>query len=282
MPNAEREKEETIIISKDSFVKYIEKITKTKTVYTFGDEWLYRMSRQVLVSKDVYDIASMIWIIGRSYSASPERQINKALENKIEPANLFCDYATVVKKYLLHNEIAVNKYKYDNIEKDIKTLYSMNELIWQLNKLRIKVSNIDNTDNIISFCSKFLHFCFPHSVFIYDQYSLSGGKRLLEKIEPQTGDKIVENNVHIKDFRIAECEEIYCQVKESIEKSGGVEKDETTEYINHAVRCYSIARFINGYNIKGINIYDDVYSIPRLVDSILLKIGCAKDGTHID
>ena len=285
MSKRDGEKDNICIIGKDRIVQYIEQIAITKTVYTFGDEWLYRMSRQALKSKDVYDIASMIWLIGRSYSASPERQINKAFgsDNKIEPADLFCDYATVVRIFLIKNEEKVKEYTYDNTEKDIDIIYSMNELILQLNKLRINVSHNDNTENIISFCSKFLHFCFPKSIFIYDQYSLCGGNRLFEKIMPKTKNKAVEKNIYVKDFCLDELIEIYSQAKSEKEKvcTGNVE-DDTTGYINHAVRCYSLAKFINDNNISSINIYDDVYSIPRLVDSILLKIGCAKDCIHND
>ena len=106
---------------------------------------------------------------------------------------------------------------------------------------------------------------------------------MFEKIMPKTKNKAVEKNIYVKDFCLDELIEIYSQAKSEKEKvcTGNVE-DDTTGYINHAVRCYSLAKFINDNNISSINIYDDVYSIPMLVDSILLKIGCAKDCIHND
>ena len=67
-------------------IKEIAENAKKGTVYSFGDKWLYRMSRETLKQPDKNKIASMVWLIGRSYAASPER-IAKPIDEDVYKKN---------------------------------------------------------------------------------------------------------------------------------------------------------------------------------------------------
>lgn len=275
-------------VSKDTkdIISYIKEISKEKTVYTYGDKCLYRMCRESLKSKDVYEVASTIWLIGRSYAASPERQIKKSLDeqNKIKSEELFKVFADKIVNNIFNDQRMVEngEYKYndDYIEKDARLLCDTVLLVQKLNMMRTKVSRVDGTENIISFCSKFLHFYMPKQVFIIDQYSLNGSIRILGKIHSQTKEKHVDKDFLVDDFRIKECQDNFSSIDRKVldiltkENRINIKEDKVLEeYRKHICRCYALAMFLNKNDLTGIEIYNNLNSMPRLVDSILLKVG---------
>ena len=75
-------------VCKQELNEIIQHIATTPTVYTYGDRWLYKMSEDVVGSPEDKKIASMVWIIGRSYAASPERIKRLKAQNE-KPEVLF-------------------------------------------------------------------------------------------------------------------------------------------------------------------------------------------------
>lgn len=267
-------------------IQYYQELVEKKTVYSFGDMHLYKMCRDALISKNKEDIASTIWLIGRSYAASPEREIKKAIikgygenkEKQLTSEDLFERFAEALNDAgLLINEM-INDIEYcyerKRINEDVEILYRTVGLIRTINHIRLAVSGLPSTNNIVSFCSKFLHFYMPQSVFLFDQISLNGGKRIFESIKSKTEKKEVCNNLVIKDFQIEECKDIYNDLNNFIDETK-IDKV-MKEYFYHACRCYSLAVYLNN-KVPRIKIYDEVYSMPRLVDSILLRVGHTKE-----
>ena len=194
--------------------------------FGFGNGILYDMCSNSTTDLGNPDhLSDMIWLIGRAYTASPERRTygyerdengklkkndNKRLRLwKATNANdgkggYFISIARdIVKsskfKYLLKivSTVKGSTFSYDNSDIDIAALsngiyavYLYNNLIRNASEEFDGLNASNNPEasvakvagarckNQISFCSKFLHFCCPNIVFIIDQYSLEGGKKL--------------------------------------------------------------------------------------------------------
>ena len=131
--------------------------------------------------------------------------------------------------------------------------------------------------NQISFCSKFIHFCCPNIVFIIDQYSLDGGKKLIPQKQLSYKPKFekLSNTFEELDFvnLLSEYKETLVAVKrvladqknisfltESISK----EDEKTSSYIEHCVRAYCISQFLHNQQIENVT--------PRLIDDLFLRI----------
>lgn len=147
-------------------------------------------------------LAAQMWLIGRSYAASPERRNYKVkvkFTNSGDGLDTFFDclahkllergtdvnkeYMEVLRYLSLHKNFG---YTFDDEEKDLKVLCDsiravelFNETIkkarYKIDEEDIKKSGVDNLQqiqegqsNLISFCSKFLHFHAPNFVFIKD------------------------------------------------------------------------------------------------------------------
>ena len=178
---------------------------------SFGNEVLYNMCKENPCHNDANVVEGKMWLIGRSYAASPERRqgekapadIDKVLGN-----NTDSDFFGAIAKKIAENErngksmldkeieqmkIPLKKYRHDTSEEDLIILSKTIELVKLLNEMVKTASNQYNEEkynhigytlsekerkaqNNISFASKYLHFHLPHIVFIMDSYSISNAK----------------------------------------------------------------------------------------------------------
>ena len=270
----------------DKVEEFFEKICENQTVYSFGDKYLYRMSKDTLDNIEENKIASMIWLIGRSYAASPERI--KGIKKENDTPN------SIFEKLAKNNMIKIiesaktkldKEYTYLN-DNDVELLADSIQMVSDINSCRFlndsnHMSEQNTVYNMISFSSKFLHFCFPKSVFIIDQYSRIGTKRLFDSIHAKTKEINVNDDVNIKDLRVfdnVEYMDICKNLKDKFENKEVKENEAIIEYINHVSGCYVIAKYCKEKELSGIKIDEEnnMISMPRLVDSILLKVGEAK------
>lgn len=278
----------------DKVEEFFKKICENQTVYSFGDKYLYRMSKDTLNNIEENKIASMIWLIGRSYAASPERIKGIKKENDT-PNIIFEELAkNIIKRILKFEKKQFDKeYKYtnDNSMEDIELLKNSVQMVIDINSCRFFNVSSDMNDqkavyNMISFSSKFLHFCLPKSVFIIDQYSKIGTIRLFNSIHNKTKDIYVnrDNDIKIEDLRVFDKNE-YSNILKELKKLKDIckieevkENEAIIEYINHVSGCYVIAKYCKEKELSGIKIDEEnnMISMPRLVDSILLKVGEAK------
>lgn len=270
---------------------YFEEICKTQTVYSYGDKYLYRMSKDALENIETKKIASMIWLIGRSYAASPERIKGIKNEENYKPDIIFEKLANKMVEILESTKDKLDKeYNYDCSKEDIDLLKESIQIVININSCRfLNDSNILNekndVNNMISFSSKILHFCLPKTVFIIDQYSRIGTKRLFDLIRNKTKEINVNDELKIKieNLRVFDKKK-YSDIVDKLKVKLGIEdvkKNEAIiEYIKHVSGCYVIAKYCKENGFSGIKIDDDnesICSTPRLVDSILLNIGEAKE-----
>ena len=131
--------------------------------------------------------------------------------------------------------------------------------------------------NQISFCSKFIHFCCPNIVFIIDQYSLDGGKKLIpqkqlsyrpkfEKLSNAFEELDLVNLLSEYKKTLAAVKSVLADQKnisllaESISK----EDEKISSYIEHCVRAYCISKYLRNQQIENVT--------PRLIDDLFLRI----------
>lgn len=294
-----------------------------------GNQVLYDLCKEYPLSEKNKDgIAAQMWLIGRSYAASPERRGYKHVKGtKIEYtasgnglddyfemlADKFIDKLNEKENSYLDEYFSLlnNRYDFEDYEKDTdkltKSIIAVLELNSLLKQARFEIdqkdlethieNNLDNYDgktkdqvmkdfeknnkNMISFCSKFLHFHFPDTVFIIDGITESHFKGRTEysfsfKSADESGNTSFENS-KIKIAKKA--------VDETIDKlklKGVEELKELTEpeskYVKHCVREYLVAAEINE-NCN--NIFKDKY-IPRVVDTYMLVANQSSNKTLIN
>lgn len=258
--------------------------------YSFGNRLLYDICRDIDGQQwdDPKILADKIWLIGRSYAASPERRISKGKVPKggDGTGEYFNEVAKDIhNNYSVQNEI-VNKlngnYKFDFSDSDIALLFCTIKSVEKFNDA-IKKANIKYDEylreessykNQISFCSKFLHFHFPDTVFIFDSLSQVAASYLLssrmssnEKVIKIQNEYLTISNDGIKEL-LKECTESSMYLK----LDNGYKQAEfgkpIKEYANHCVRAYKIACIFK--NCLGDKTNKTSY--PRMVDSLLLNI----------
>lgn len=256
------------------------------TQNSFGNGLLYYMSNPNENSwSDTAILADRIWLIGRAYAVSPERRFNfKKGVKKVEYSrgDGTGKYFKYVAEYIIKNYKSNdfwNKYmpfnapyKFDNSKEDIEKLELSIKIVGELNELIKKAS--ENFDanynkilngkvdyiNQISFCSKFLHFHFPHSVFIFDSFTFKSGKQLCSKYR--------KGNFHLEN----EDDEILNTIKGAIDKykvsiNKATNNNELNKYITHCINSYMLCCFIK----NDLNIGSQI-SYPRMSDRILQHI----------
>lgn len=276
-------------INNEKIGKIIDSIASEE--YSFGNKLLYDMCKDIDGQKwdDPKILADKIWLVGRSYAASPERRISKGDVPKVGDGT--GEYFNEVAKdihnnFIVQNEI-INKlngnYKFDFSDSDIallirtiKSVEKFNDAVKEANikydEYRVEESNYKNQ---ISFCSKFLHFHFPNTFFIFDSFSKTATSYLFPKRTP-LNKKVIK----IQDEYVAiskdEIEELLKECAESITVSK-FESDlynqeaflgPIKEYANHCVRAYKIACIFK----KRLGDKSNKTSYPRMVDTLLLNI----------
>ncbi|EGR1425131.1 hypothetical protein D8X77_17940 [Vibrio vulnificus] len=119
----------------------------------YGNEVLYRMCAEKPLHNDIDVIASKLWIIGRSYSASIERKAGSNFDIR--------DAAEIIRKSKIDSKIA----NITVIERpDLNNLNVILETHSYFLKLLKEATGIEKR----SLASKYLHFHAPKAVFIYD------------------------------------------------------------------------------------------------------------------
>lgn len=209
-------------------------------------------------------------------------------------------------------------YKYDCLATDIDKLTKSIIAVLQFNILLSKaLEKFDEVpqknifgkyrvfcSNHISFSSKFLHFYFPHTVFIIDNFARDGGTLLFggyckEKhrglYDPHNSTaNPFEEAIH-KEFKKTDVSTLYqkiaqkASVKEIIKEYETRKRQDSTatgdnstvkDYIEHCIRSYLLGCYIADKTKANITPSDQIrynkpYSIapmPRLTDAILLNI----------
>lgn len=279
--------------TKDTFIHCVNEINKHN--YHYGNDILYRncnFHHLPAKSSDQIDtkLSSMIWLIGKAYSADPTRSAakgtfaNKGLGSSFDAiAKGICTSGDYDGFYQNLRELRERSYSYqyendrDILQKTAELVAILNRMITSTMKQTAVDKALEKTDpkNVVSFCSKFLHFMCPHLFFITDSYSFNGGAALFSgKAERKLyiADDDSSENIEIgKDARA------YFKAHPSVDPIGAddLEKAKTDPYYLHCLRCYHLACFLheNGKQCEP-QMRDDPNSryMPRLVDSILMRI----------
>lgn len=147
-----------IILIKNEIKKFRKDIEK----YDFGkvgNKILYDMCKNYPYHKDKSEIIAKVWLIGRSYATSIERNKN----NKNISDDFYSD--VVAPKFKKNNA-------FDNLLLNVKKLKELNEnninIVLEAHKKVIDFIREITQDDKRSFASKYLHFHFPNLFFIYD------------------------------------------------------------------------------------------------------------------
>lgn len=286
------------MISQSELIKESGKINKNN--YTYSNDALYGLCSGLSIMPDpgctnktaLDKFASAMLIIGRTYSASPERRktANKNKNYNNGSGNFFNDLACQAVKNktykIMYDElknIENEKYHYHDKSHDYELLTKSLVCVSLFNQVLVEaicsldakkaLESLDDTERAnfndnYSFCSKFLHFVLPDIFFIKDTISLDGAKKIYENLKDKEG--------HAKPNQ---------WVKESVKQINVplIEKtrNNTKEYANHIFREYSIASVLNCNNIKPIaqvkeylnrTNNDPVCSMPRLVDAVVMNL----------
>lgn len=276
---------------KESFIE------KVKRIYSNGDRYGNIIIYDMCMRSDLNNekqLSSKIWLIGRSYAASPERRSYKPshdIKTASDGLGTFFDaiaksmvqeteYKELVK---ILNKLNGKSYKYDFgqgdcelLKQTIQCVYMLNEIIRKASAKFDGVNNKTNENgevykckNQISFCSKFLHFHCKNLIFIIDHYSFKGGEFLLSnnghkniKIEDDLYTR-EEIKTLRKDIKPLGFEKQIIQNFADDEQFNNDDSNKMTNYVKHVLRCYRLSCFIKQNKIK---------SSPRIIDTLLLKI----------
>ena len=252
-----------------------EKIKKesleNKVLYNLCNDYLNEMTgkKESSFERKKEILSAQIFLIGRSYSASPERR-NTANKNIKFSGNGYDSFFGALSEEMLRNEKFDNLfselsnldgYGFGNKDDDIRILKKSIASVFTLNKIvKDSINTIDGITcedegrNQISFCSKFLHFYFPEIFFIYDSISCDKAKKFKINNKSIKYDKNYYNEI-IKKIR--ENEKYKFALKQ--------EKDVNAlkKYTIHCLNEYEIA-------YKYASEYFDEF-ITRRVDYILMS-----------
>lgn len=306
---------------------FIAFVNDLKNGYSFGNNILYTMCNDDFEKFNVPNhLGDKIWLIGRAYSASPERRTygferdddGKALKddngNRVplyKPVTAADGkgsfFASIAENMINDNrfgllcglisELKNASFNCDEIDiavlaKSVYAVSLLNELIrcaseafdglYAVNDKRNK-SDI-RCKNQISFCSKFLHFHCPQTVFIIDQYSLCGGESLVT-YEGKKRLYIDKDNSDVKEYidegfikelrnssdynqvlqRLRAAYEKLVEIDDNAVGAGVSEKDDNTvdNYFRHCARGYFMICYLKKQGIPA---------QTRLIDDIFLRV----------
>lgn len=261
---------------------------------SFGNALLYEMC----VDKDGQNwgnkryLADKLWLIGRAYSASPERRFINKEKN---PNDYHGDGTGEFFEKVASNIIQAEKYKdivssvkrlqhlqFNGTEKDFTQLCNGIVCVIEFNSLlKIALQQFDKScgakheeteyKNHISFCSKFLHFHTPDNIFILDSFTEEGAKTLVEfcrqkswALEGVVIDKTVVELFSVIYGKIQNYKRIYELVTNIKDDK---ERDWAERYSSHCIREYAIGCFIKEKIENSPKV-----SMLRLVDSVCQRV----------
>ncbi|MBQ7761524.1 MAG: hypothetical protein IJ400_05665 [Clostridia bacterium] len=270
-----------IAFTENEFLKHVDEVNKIN--YVYGNEVLYKsfnfsiMPHPSDTTYNVGKLSSAIWIIGKAYSADPTRSATSLVKSE----GLGLSFDKIANSIVNHPDY---KKLYDKLDNLNSKTYSftfghdisiLNDCVYCVNLLNnmIKDSMGDGSENVVSFCSKFLHFMCPNVFFIIDSLSLAGGIGLYSG---RVNRIFQVETVSSSDWlEITDSERNFLKSKLSIQNANASYDEPIKTYYNHCVRCYSLATYLNSAKKKCepqiIGVGASTY-MPRLVDSILIRI----------
>jgi len=141
--------------------KRIENAMK-ETEWDFGNKILYKMCKDFPEHKTSNQIVAKVWLIGRAYAASVERQ--KA--NKMSNDDYYKKFVAVnLKESEIDNKLLSLKGITKITDDNLPTILSLH---FDLINILKDVPKNNDKQNRRSFASKYLHFHLPKLFFIYD------------------------------------------------------------------------------------------------------------------
>lgn len=269
----------------EDFLSCVEAVNKNN--YVYGNDVLYRaFDLRVLphpsVSKPgVGELSSALWVIGKAYSADPTRSASTTL---IASSGLGLSFHTIALGIVGHSEyktfykklVGLKDKKYTFVWEQDKAI--VQECIACLDMLNSMIKDVmgSGSHNVVSFCSKFLHFMCPDVFFIIDSLSLAGGITLYSG----WGTRVFEAEmIPAADWlEIADAAREYFKAESAYQSIGVSDiacSDDAKVYRMHCRRAYAFAVYLNkngqvcAPQIKGIGASS---YMPRLVDSVLMRI----------
>lgn len=261
---------------------------------SFGNKLLYAMcvDKEGQEWGNVSRLADKLWLVGRAYTASPERRFTKKEKS---PNDYHGDGTGLFFEKVASNIIRAESYKkivsdvkglqnlqFDGTEEDFTQLYNgvlcvikfnilLKVALQQFDTLQSANHKEDEYKNHISFCSKFLHFHAPHNIFILDYFTEEGAKTLVGSCRRQPWvlkDIPLNAEVCKPFFEMFEKLLNYKPIDELVSDiQDDKEKKWAKRYYLHSVREYAIGRFIK----EHVRFNPEVY-MPRLVDSVCQQV----------
>lgn len=269
------------VFTETEFLNLVDTVNRTN--YVFGNDILYKsfnfstLPHPSTVPFSIGELSSAIWIIGKAYSADPTR----SAASLVASSGLGLSFDSIATA-IVHN----SNYKdlYDKLNKLSSATYSFSfthdkpilddcvDCVDLLNDM-IKDAMGIGSDNVISFCSKFLHFMCPNVFFMIDSLSLTGGIALYSGRASRVFQ--VETIPSSKWLEITDSARKFYKSKASIPPVKAPYAEPIKTYFNHCVRCYSLATYLNEAKRHCVpqiaGVAASMY-MPRLVDSILMRI----------
>ena len=263
--------------------------------YFYGNQVLYKMAAESHI-EDQDQLAGMMWLIGRSYAASPQRR-SYAKKWPVRSDNDGRDqfFSYVANALKLPNLLAKDDcIRFKTPNEDIKLLTDSIRMVLQFNlSLSKAIEKFDNAPdgihctNHISFCSKFLHFYYRNAVFIIDSYAQAGATHLfggynankLKYIcEPVDRNTDYFDETVYKQFPKKKANDLEKCIEGNLADVLAQYKDRKQEnakaYVKHCVRSYLLGcklkeeKVIPSAQLAG----EKFQSMPRLVDTVFLNI----------
>ena len=228
-------------------------------------------------------LSGQIWLIGRSYAASPERRHYKKDKRPIKPelhqsGNGLDTFFKSLAKELLKNQgfqdiinfIKYNRekhYDFDYSEKDIGLLLQVGDIVNSFNSvLKEAIKRVDNEDlknypdaeinDFPSFSSKYMHFQLKNIVFIKDSISASHLSKMGIKDEKFKSAMSHLSKMGIKDEKL---------------KSAIKNESWASEYHKHIIKEYVFGCMAKNQKIP--------YITPRNIDTYVLSYGQPQNNT---
>lgn len=292
----------------DGFLKAVQNLNENS--YFYGNEVLYKLAAQSdLQNRD--ELCGMMWLIGRSYAASPQRRsygTNKETNWPVRTSNDGRDefFASIAEKMLEDRDFiteSITPLQFAGFDQEEDLLLTVIKAVLRLDLVLSKaIQEFDGApENItcnghISFCSKFLHFYFPHSVFIIDTFAQNGATKLYNRgagayicdpeneatycalkmqedsadhFECDVFDRFSKKDINAAVQKIEQCDEM----KEVLQDYESRNQD-ARHYIVHCVRSYHLGCVLKKNNIEPSEKLAgaEFRSMPRLIDTVFLNI----------
>lgn len=278
--------------------------------YFYGNAVLYKMAADSDI-QNPEQLAGIMWIIGRSYAASPQRRSYGTKKENNWPVRSDNDgrdqFFSFIAKEITDNDLRFLdalkepvRYVGADAEPDLlaKGIYG----VLQFNLLLSEaIGHFDYApeeefcNGHISFCSKLLHFYYPHAVFIIDSYAQAGATNLFNRSgmgyictpsHPDTYDvlKMQENHrchfsesVYVK-FSKKQADALVKRLMDHRLLAGLVETyskrgQDAKPYITHCARSYILGCLLKGEMEPVAQVKEgQIRSMPRLIDTVFLNV----------